>query len=241
MQHSDAASKCKHTPSVNSEPPPPPPSALPPEDRESGREASLASSVVGDASQPQASPGTAKVEAPTAIAPPSEGDAQEEQEGCGKECRPAVLVHPQGEEGVTITTSEAVLSTSDSTAYLEEGKTPKAAQDQAPSPSPSPSLSPDISIEPVSTMYHVSEASYAWDTCSCEWHVYVRCMCCLGLLLLQATASLKAYSELVIAVRFSPALLGEHAASFAVEFSRDEVDKVYRLHTHNTQYRPMHV
>ena len=49
---------------------------------------------------------------------------------------------------------------------------------------------------------------------------------------MQVTASLQAYSDLVIAFHFSPSSLGDHAASFVIEFSRDEVAKVRKVCTH---------
>lgn len=129
---------------------PPVPLALPAEDKESGNDAAYASSVAGDTSQPEASPSTAE-DAPTAANPPSEEggqEGQEGQEGCDKEGQRTLLVQHQAEDGVTVATSEVVLSTSDSTAHLGEGKPPKSTQEQYPSPSPSPPS--DISIEPVS-------------------------------------------------------------------------------------------
>lgn len=147
MLHSDAASKSEHAPSISSDQPPP--SALPPEDREIGRGASFASSAVGDAAEPKAPPDSVEKEVSTVLTPPLEGGEGEGQEGGAKECKPAVFIQepPQGEEGVTMATSEAALSTSDSTAHLKERKTTMAAQEQSPSPSP------DISVEPVSMIH----------------------------------------------------------------------------------------
>ena len=153
---SDAASK--HNPSISPDQPPP-------EDRASGRGASRTSSTVGDASQPKPPPDSEK-EVSTVLVPPLEGGEGEEQEGRAKECKPAVFIQepPQGEEGVTMATSEAALSTSDSTALLKEEEATTAAQEQCPTPSPSP----DISIEPVSMIHSI---------CICTVHtVHLRCL-----------------------------------------------------------------
>ena len=227
LQHSDAALKDKPMPSIVSEPLPPPLPLLA-EDRKSGRDASLASSVAGDTSQSKPSPDTAE-ERPATTTEASEGGTQEGQEVCDKECQPAVLVQPSGEDGVTVVTSEVVLSASYSTAHFEEGK---AATPSTLEQCPSLSCSNDISMEPVSTARCTDVRAYTrqWPV---NVHIAQVAFSCLSV---QVTASLQAYSELVIAVHFSPTSLGDHAASFVIEFCRDEVDKVCTKAAHTALY-----
>ena len=229
LQHGDAD---KPTPSIASEPLPPP-LALPAEDRKSGRDTSLASSVAGDTSQTKPSPDTAE-ERPATTTAASEGGTQEDQEVCDKECQPPVLVQPSGEDGVTVVNSEVVLSASDSMAHFEEGK---AATPTTLEQCPSLSCSNDISMEPVSTAHCTDVRAYTH-----QWPVNVDiAQVALSCLSVQVTISLQGYSELVIAVHFSPTSLGDHAASFVIEFSRDEVDKVCTKAAHTALYIKPHL